>query len=275
MLNYKVIEDSDIFDDFEWEQKKVVIRRYPKLPEKMKKGGRTVFYVNYTNYIEDILKRYWPSHQLMERSGPLYKSGMIFEKSIKLWCEKVLDFQWEDKKGMPIFDLCCRDFTGYRIMKSSVKFFGRTNKIDRDAGYDVEDRNLCKTELCLYAKKINPTDIFPSEYYSDNGDLNIRVEVKTQNVPGTAFEKNTEKIESLYYGSPEKAIIFLITGKYIEPRHFRYARKTANKCNNGRSEFGNLGKKIVVMDERDFVRWSIKTYGVTKEQNYSNMKECA
>jgi hypothetical protein len=217
---------------------------------------------NDTDYVEQILKKYCPSHHITKDNNPTYDSGKYFERIVGKWCKKVLHFEYFSLS----WDLNCPIFTEngeweipMRIFKTEVPYYSTLNRVYEKQGRELPRKKFSKTEFVFYAKDARPTAVFPISCFNDNGSLDVRVELKTQNVAGTAYKKNEAAIPELHFGSPEKNIIFLMTGNYYEKDHYDVAKYHADRCNKK-----DENKKIVVMNEKEFVEWSLQAYPNTK-----------
>lgn len=206
---------------------------------------------NYTDYIEEYLKEYHPDHNMVKPAGAFYKSGKYFEKIVYFWHYNVLGFSAKDEEE-DIFNINDRWICDGRIIKENVPYYLTINFINMEKGRLISEEEMGKTEFVVSAKDAVPTEEFPLSSFNADGSLDIRVELKTQNVGGTAYKKNEAIIPELINGAPEKNIIFLMTGFYQKEDWYEVARYHADQTPED--------KIVRVMNEREYVEWSLRAF---------------
>ena len=213
---------------------------------------------NYTDFLEKKLKEYCPEHEIMKKNKPTYESGLYFEAVMCLWLSNVLNFEFTPLNaavGDAIWGKQMEAIVPKRTFKCQVPYMSNLSYMYQERGEILPLKKQSKTEYVMYVKDAIPTGVFPSSCFNDDGSLEVRLEMKTQNVSGTAYKKNEGSVPELCRGAPEKNIIFLMTGHYLTKDHYDVAKYMAEKCE---------GEKILkVMNEKEFAEWSEKAFPIS------------
>ena len=211
--------------------------------------------LNYTDYMEKCLKEYFPTHKITKPTGAFYKSGKYFEKIFYFWHYNVLGF-CSKEEIIDMFNMEGRWICPGRIIEENVPYYTTINLINVKKGKTIRKNEMGKTEFVTSVKDAIPTEEFPLSSFNDDSSLVIRNELKTQNVGGTAYKKNAAIIPELIKGSPEKNIIFLMTGIYQNEDWYEEAKYFASKAPSG--------KIVRVMNEKEYVEWSLRAFPIVK-----------
>lgn len=199
------------------------------------------------------------AHPEKKDKSKAQKNGALFEKSVHSLQSLLFDII--DHK-----DLEKRDELPCRYLETHAPYRNMARKYADVIGVRVSNDRASQTEFVVHANDAQSTLEFPIE----NGEgLDVRVECKFQEVPGSVLDKLIKAVMDLQYGAPEKNVIIVYGGKeYDRPMAKAWVSYVKTICksseNAGLTFAGNrlkaIPKKMAMMNVEEFVDWCNRAF---------------
>jgi len=184
-------------------------------------------------------------------------NGLAFENVCQTYMEKAYDFisidGYYDIDSQTELDFFSTPSD--RVLRCRVPIKTTEEDVNKNTGKKTRIKRTSKTEFVIESADAKNTKIFPASAFDEDGVLRVRVECKTQTKAGSIDMKTMQCIFNLKQNSPEKNVIYLLTGEYQKDHHYETAKLFCEMSMTHRTISKPRVENIVVMNEKDFVEW--------------------